>query len=118
MKVKEKHVRTPKGKSPKQLAKKQANVAAYEARCRKLRELQAAKNEQRQNAVLEYQRRIEQEIFQKNYVEAALNGPAKIILNRWLAGRPAFFLRVYRFFQERKYLPQPLEPQPNTNKAA
>lgn len=117
-KEKVQHVRTPKGKSPRQLAKRDANIKAAQERLAKLQEQQKAQKAAKDQIVAERLAKLAQEQHEARYLEAALNGPAKFVLNRWLFNRPATFQRVQRFFTERPHLPQPLEPVSDENKAA
>lgn len=112
------HVRTPKGKSPRQLARRDANIKAAEERLAKLQEQQKADQAAKAQRVAERLAQVERENYEARYLDAALNGPVKFVLNRWLFNRPATFQRVQRFFNERPHLPQPLEPVADENKAA
>jgi hypothetical protein len=101
------NVRVPKGKTPKQIAKREANIKAAQDRLIRLQAKQRAEQADKQRIVSE-----------RLYLQAAINGPAQRILNNWLKGREATFERVNRFFKERPHLPQPLESQPETPIAA
>ena len=81
-KTKEQHVRVPKGKTPRQLAKKQANIEAYEKRNKKLSQQQQVKNDQRKGNAEEYQQKLQQEAYEATYVQVAIYGPAKHVLLR------------------------------------
>ncbi len=114
--TKEKHVRVPKGKNPRQLAQKQANIEAYDKRNKRLAQQHRDKNAERKLNAVEYQQKLQQEAYEVTYVQVAVYGPAKHVLLRWLADRPATFSRVKRFFDGRPLLPQPqksLVPQPD-----
>ena len=104
------HVRAPRPKNVKQIAKREANIKAAEIRNAKLAELNKAKNDQRLAAVANYQRQV----FERAYVDAALKGPHAYILNRWLVNRAATFERVSRFFNDRPHFNA---PQPTTKAA-
>jgi hypothetical protein len=97
------HVRTAKPKTPKQLAKAAANVAAYNRRNERLKERNKADAERRKELAAKFHK----DRNDKAYIDAAMNGPHAFILNRWLKGREATIERVVRFFQQRPHFTQP-----------
>ena len=114
--------RPPRPKTPAQEAKKRANIKAAEARLKRLQAKQRQEVAEQRQRSADHWARVEHERqqaqFQKDYVEAALNGPAQFPLKRWLANRQPTFQRVHRFFDQRPELPQPFEEQPDAPKAA
>ena len=104
------HVRAPRPKNAKQIAKRDANIKAAEIRNAKLAEKHKARDAQRLAAIVSYQ----QQAFERAYVESALKGPHAYILNRWLVNRTATFERVSRFFNNRPHF---TAPQPTTKAA-
>lgn len=117
-KEKPSNVRVPKGKSPRQLAKRDANIKAAQERLAKLQAKQRAEQEARKAGVAEYQAKQAEAVNQQRYIDAAMNTGPHLILKRWLRDRPATFDRIKRFFDERPHLPQPLAPAVDLPKVA
>ena len=107
MATKEKTVRVPKGKTPRQLAQRAANIKAAQERLARLQAEQRGANEAKKAATARY-------AYEAAYVQAAFNGPHAVVFRRWLKHRIPTFQRVHSFFSQRPKFEQPL----STNKAA
>lgn len=100
-------VRTSKPKTAAQLAKKQRNIDAYNARCEAIRQACLQTNAEREAKAAAQAAAVARQAYESSYVNLALSGPSKTILNKWLAGRPATFERVERFFKQSTNLTPP-----------
>lgn len=105
--------RMPRPKTAAQLAKAERNKAAYEKRTKILAERERAKNEARKANVEEYRTNLFRAQFEEQFVKDALAGPHGNILRNWLKNRPALFVLVERFFNDRPKFARPnVQPLP------
>ncbi|RDJ35700.1 MAG: hypothetical protein DWQ19_12850 [Crenarchaeota archaeon] len=117
-KEKVQHVRTPKGKSPRQLAKAAENTRKAQERLKRLQAKQQAEQAAKRQATAEYVASFQKERNEAAYVDAALNGPSQNPLKSFLAGRKPTYQRVKRFFDTRPHMQHSFTKEDDLPKAA